>query len=146
MEKLGNGFELLYTNTNSKNLILHKNMKPLPYLNSIELAQLYSSVDALIFPSRLEGFGLVVAEAMACGLPVIIANSSALTELVDHNITGFLCEKDNIDDFVKTILHLRDNPKLCKTIGENAKNPAIEKFNISSMIENYILLYTSVLN
>lgn len=144
MEQLGDGFELLYTNTNPKNLILHKNMKPLPYLNSTELAQLYSSVDALIFPSRLEGFGLVVAEAMACGLPVIIADSSALTELVDHNITGFLCEKDNINDFVQTIQNLKNNPQICKTIGTRARDISTKKFNISNMVEEYKKLYTKI--
>jgi glycosyltransferase involved in cell wall biosynthesis len=50
-------------------------------------------MDALIFLSRLEGFGLVVAEAMASGLPVVIADSSSLTELVEHGNTGFLCER-----------------------------------------------------
>lgn len=144
MTELGDDFELLYTKSESSNFIVPKNMKPVPYQSPSDLARLYRSVDALIFPSRLEGFGLVVAEAMACGLPVVISDCSSLTELVEHDVTGFLCEQDNIDEFVQTIQYLKQNPKECVEVGKRAQDIARTRFNIDDMVDKYIEIYTSV--
>lgn len=143
MEKLGNEYELIFTSSNPNNLThLPKNMKAIPYCKSQnEMVNLYHNMDALLFPSRLEGFGLVIIEAMACGLPVVIANSSALTELIEHGTTGFLCEKDNIQDFVQTIQYLKQNPEICIEVGKRARDATISKFNIENMVNNYINIY-----
>lgn len=146
MEKLGPEFELLYTKGESKDFVVPKNMKPMPYQSPYNLAKLYRTVDALIFPSRLEGFGLVVAEAMASGLPVVLAASSALTELVEQNITGFLCQTDNIDEFVRTIRYLKSYPELCAQVGKRARDIAIIRFNKDDMVNKYIDLYVRALN
>lgn len=61
---------------------------------------MYNFCDILLLPSCREGFGYAVAEAMACGKPVICTNSSSLPELVMEGKGGFLCEQDNIEDFV----------------------------------------------
>ncbi|MCY6412406.1 glycosyltransferase family 4 protein [Acinetobacter sp. VNH17] len=147
MEQLGDEYELIFTsNTLQSPINLPQNMKPIPYCKTQEeMLSLYHSVDALIFPSRLEGFGLVVVEAMACGLPVVIANSSALTELVEHSVTGFLCEKDNIQDFVQTIRYLNQHPELCIQVGKQARETAITKFNIDNIVNQYINLYSKAL-
>lgn len=145
MQYLGSDFELRYLGGRGKKIEkIPANMLALPRLKDIR--QAYQNADALLFPSRLEGFGLVVAEAMACGLPVVIANSSALTELVDHGVTGFLCEKDNINQFVQTIKYLKKHPELCTTVGKSARDTSIAKFNINDMVKNYIITYQSVLN
>jgi len=49
-----------------------------------ELATLYAGARAVLFPSRYEGFGLPVLEAMACGAPGVASNAAALPEVVDH--------------------------------------------------------------
>jgi glycosyltransferase involved in cell wall biosynthesis len=51
---------------------------------------LYDSADVLLFPSRLEGFGLVVAEAQSRGLPAVVAAGTATEEIVDDGETGFV--------------------------------------------------------
>lgn len=146
MQQLGDNFQLFYTSNAEQFQPLPKNMIQLaPQKTSQDLANTYTTMDALVFPSRLEGFGLVVAEAMACELPVVISDSSALTELVDHGLTGFLCEKDNIDDFVQTIRHLQKNPELGLQVAKRAQVIAATKFSIDDMIDKYIDLYTNLL-
>src|SRR5262249_36207446 len=55
----------------------------LGYVSRAELPRLYSGATAFVYPSLLEGFGLPVVEAMACGAPVITSNSSALKEVAE---------------------------------------------------------------
>jgi glycosyltransferase involved in cell wall biosynthesis len=71
----------------------------LGYVPQEQLIPLYNLADAFVFPSLYEGFGLPVVEAMACGLPVITANGSALVEvageaaeLVDPHAVGSIAD------------------------------------------------------
>ncbi|MCX7625211.1 MAG: glycosyltransferase [Candidatus Sumerlaeaceae bacterium] len=72
----------------------------------------------LIFPSRYEGFGLPVAEAMAAGVPVVASNTSSLPEVVGE--AGILCNPDDHRAFTAAILRLvanEDEAKLFKAMG-----------------------------
>lgn len=71
------------------------------------LIKLYNAADALIAPSLYEGFGLTVLEAMACGTPVIAANTSSLPEVVGD--AGILVEPLDVKAIVETITYLKNN-------------------------------------
>lgn len=69
----------------------------------------YNLADLLVFPSALEGFGLTVAEAMSCGLPVVVSDRGSLPELVVDDEGGFLVDPGDRQAFVhKTLLLLSD--------------------------------------
>jgi glycosyltransferase involved in cell wall biosynthesis len=65
------------------------------------LLALYRGASLLIYPSRYEGFGFPVAEAMACGLPVLAARASALPEVVGE--AGLLLDPDRVEDWSEAI-------------------------------------------
>lgn len=70
-----------------------------------ELALLYNAVDALVFPSAQEGFGLPVAEAMACGTPVIAARATSLPEIVgDLETTVWPLTEEALADAIQGVL------------------------------------------
>src|SRR5699024_2169885 len=85
MRELGDGFELRYTGgpaADKNRADMPPNMRDIGRLNGPgAVVAAMQDVDALLFPSRSEGFGLVAAEAMACGLPVIATCGSSLVEV-----------------------------------------------------------------
>jgi glycosyltransferase involved in cell wall biosynthesis len=109
-----------------------------------ELISLYNLCDIFLFPSRLEGFGLSVAEAMACGKPIVATNGSSLPELVIDEKGGFLCEIDNVRDFAEKIRHLADEEDLRREMGAFNRKRVEEKFELSRMVREYINLYDSL--
>ena len=61
-------------------------------LNDTELAALYNAADAFVFPSLTDTFGLVMLEAMACGVPVAAYPVTGPLDVVSHGVTGILDE------------------------------------------------------
>ena len=70
------------------------------------LGEIYRSFHVLVAPSRLEGFGLVAAEAMMHGVPVVAARTGGLPELVEHEVTGLLFQPDDPEDLAKAIVRI----------------------------------------
>lgn len=146
MERLGGDFVLLHAGLRGGyelgGIANITSYGSLPY-SSESLAGLYNSCDIFLFPSRLEGFGLAVAEAMACGKPVVATNYSSLPELVVDGKGGFLCEMDNIDDFVERIKRLAFDTDLRRKMGEFNRQRALEMLTYQRMGEEYLRLYKS---
>jgi len=67
-----------------------------------ELRDRYRAADMFIFPSNFDGFGLVMLEAMACGLPVIATDASAGPDILDDN-TGSVFPADNLDALIESL-------------------------------------------
>lgn len=68
-------------------------VKALGYLrNPSDLADVYQAADVTVVPSRIESFGLVAAESLACGTPVIAFAGTGVSEIVTHGRTGFLVD------------------------------------------------------
>jgi len=105
LDMLGSKYELLYTSgmKNKRTVIKHDNAHCVGSVVHDEIPALYNSADILISPSIREGFGLAIAEAMACGLPVVATNCSAIPELIIDGKGGFLCEPGDVRDYADRI-------------------------------------------
>jgi glycosyltransferase involved in cell wall biosynthesis len=112
---------------------------------SSALAKVYADADALLFPSRLEGFGLVALEAQACGLPVIATRGSGLTEVVEDGVTGLLCPQDDVEAFVAAARRLQTDHLLRQRMGDNARKRVEHHFSLESMVRHYVDVYRNVL-
>lgn len=86
---------------------LKDNVRSLGYVPSADLEALYREAVALTFPSRFEGFGAPVLEAMARRCPVIAADATALPEVVQN--AGRLVSPDNRDQWAETMIELLEN-------------------------------------
>ncbi|MEK7014343.1 glycosyltransferase family 4 protein [Bacillus sp. FSL R9-9410] len=94
------------------------------YLQGTNLAEVYASSALMVFPSTTETFGNVVLESLACGTPVIGANSGGVKNIIKDGKTGFLCEPKNVDSFLSSIYSLLNNEERLKQMGVAASSYA----------------------
>jgi glycosyltransferase involved in cell wall biosynthesis len=71
--------------------------------NDEQLRKLYTSVDVVVVPSRVEAFGQVASEAISCGTPVVCFKTGGLTDIVIDDVTGTTVEAFNLEDFGNAI-------------------------------------------
>jgi glycosyltransferase involved in cell wall biosynthesis len=89
------------------------------------LAEFYARSRIVVVPSKwFEGFRNVIAEAMACGKPVVAARIGAIPEIVDEGVTGLLFEPGNDQDLSEKIQFLSDRPQKCQEMGRAALRKA----------------------
>ncbi len=149
MHALGSRFELRFT-SGLRSGQLHnvaKNMVPLGRLpEPRDLIREYQHCDAVVFPTRFEGFGYVALEAMACGKPVIASNNSAIPEVVEDGETGILCPTGDIAAFAAACRYLASNPEVVERYGNAGRQRAVALFSEKVIVPQYIALYESLAN
>lgn len=146
MKHLGDDYVLLIATGQKQGVI--KGCKNIINLGRLTLAQLietYNVCDIFLSPSRLEGFGLSIAEAMACGKPVVATNCSSIPEIVVDGSGGFLCEMDNVRDFSEKILFLAADQDLREKMGLFNRKRVEEMFTVERMTKGYLTLYQNLL-
>lgn len=84
------------------------------------LSIIYASSDVFIFPSISESYGNVVVEAMASGLPCVIADGGGSASLVTHGVNGFLCSPKDADEYIHYIRKLIEDEGIYQNIVKNA--------------------------
>ncbi len=102
-----------------RNNYLMNRVHVLGYLSNPSLINLYSLAKALVFPSLYEGFGLPPLEAMACGSPIIVSNTSSLPEVVGP--AGLFVDPKNPHQIASAMIRVIKDEELC----ENLKNQGI---------------------
>lgn len=141
---VGNGAQEPELKELARKLNLEKHIKFAGYVNgwSNEITNYYNSADIFVFPSLKEGFGMVLMEAMACGLPVISTNTSAIPEVVGD--AGILVEPKNPQALAEAIINLIENEELRKELGKKGRKRVEENFTWDKVAEKMIKIYEEV--
>jgi glycosyltransferase involved in cell wall biosynthesis len=109
------------------------------FLGFIEnIKSFYESIDIFLLSSIWEGFGYVIAEAMAAKKAVVAYDISSNPELIINNKTGFLVEKNKIETFVEKIEWFISNPAQIKLFGERGRNRVEDLFTIEKAYNNLL--------
>ncbi len=110
-----------------------------------ELQRLYRAADALVLPSRYEGFGLPPLEAMAASCPVITTDVPVVNESVTDGVNGLLAPYNDSAGLAAAILRLLDNPDLRHHLIAGGHRVLAEKFNGEILIEQILDLYEAAI-
>ena len=114
------------------------------FLGQVEdVPALFRSADLAVFPSRWEeAFGLVVAEAMACGTPVVASDAGGIPEVIGRDSrVGLVFRNGDVEDLEREIRYLITDPEMRARMGQAARERAEREFSIGRMVEEYASLY-----
>lgn len=142
VRRLGRPYHLLLIGGGMKLPPLDR-MTCLPFKrNQQDLARLLASCDVLVHPGDRETFGLIVLEAMACGIPVVGTTAGGISELVEDG-TGILVEPNSVSQLCEGIeaIYRCDMPEL----GKNALRHAREQYNWNRIMPQVLQRYAGLL-
>ena len=109
-----------------------------------ELKNYYSAGDIFVYASKSETQGMIVSEAMYCGLPIVAVNATGICDLVQDNVNGFLTA-ENENEFATVIQKLVYNKELRKKFSEASKQIARENFTDKICVEKMLKVYESLI-
>ena len=99
-----------------------------------------------VFPSRIESFGLSMAEAMGAGLPIIATRVGALPEFIEDGVTGTLVPPGNIPALYRSILEKLENPGRAQTLADAGQELVRQRFSWDQSARIMTDIYQSVLD
>lgn len=109
------------------------------WLSSDKLIPFFAHADAVVMPSRWEGFAMVPLEAMSHGVPVVASNVCSLPEVVIPNETGLLFSVANSTELADLLL--TTPPEKWQKMGQKAKTLHAQKFNVDAMVAQIMKIY-----
>ncbi len=113
----------------------------LGHVDKTSLEQLYADCDILVAPSLYESFGLMYAEAMTYGKPVVAFRTGAAPEVVAHNETGILVEPLNINELANALTDLAKDSTLRREMGKKGFERVSREFSVERMVEATLSVY-----
>ncbi len=109
-----------------------------------DLPEVYRKASVFVFPSLVEAFGLTCTEAMACGTAVIMTSLSSGPEIVENEVSGLLSDPRDPDAFAKSVIRVLQNPGLAESLGDKAREKAMERFSLETALTQNVRFYEEV--
>lgn len=117
-----------------------ENVTFLGWKSQKDLETLYANYEAVIMPSRWEGFGLVAIESLRCGTPVLCSNRGALPFLIEDNKSGFIFDLQNYELSIPESIKRLQNTNF-ESLSKYSRKVYLEKFTSTRMCEETFQLY-----
>ena len=121
---------------------------PYKYFGSLNdpsiISQIYSAADVTVVSSHYETFGQTIIEGMACGSPAVSFDNSGQTDIIDHQINGYLAKYKDADDLaagIEWVIENRETMHLSEACVKKVK----ENYTEEIVADKYIELYKSLL-
>ena len=116
----------------------------LNFMHRDELPAIYALADAFIFPTHSDPWGLVVNEAMACGLPVVATNVAGCTaDLVEHASNGFIFAPADVTALSSTMKNLAEDSTLRTAMGRRGR-ARIDQYSPAAWAQGVVQAVTSL--
>ena len=109
-----------------------------------DVADILNSLDVFVLSSLHESFGIAAAEAMLCGVPVVLSDIPPLREISGDGEFAKIFETQNARMLTEKLLRLLQNPEQRRAFGDKGKQHAAENFSIAAHLQNLKKLYERV--
>jgi glycosyltransferase involved in cell wall biosynthesis len=93
------------------------------------------AIDFLVLPSLIEGFGYVLAEAMAASRPVAAYGASSIPEVVHHGVGGLIAPAKDDDSLTPILARLIDDPALREDLGAKGHDDVRARLSLDTMLD-----------
>ncbi|MFA4928238.1 MAG: glycosyltransferase family 4 protein, partial [Patulibacter sp.] len=117
----------------------------LGFVASAQRDSFFARIDLLAMPSTYECFGMVAAEAMSAGVPVVVTRSTGVAEIVERHKAGVVIETPDADTLAAAIERLTDDG-VRKPLGERASGAARDEFSFQAYRRDISALYASLVS
>ena len=107
-----------------------------------EILPYYFNMSSLfLFCSRYDGWAVVINEALSAGLPVIVSNKVTASELIKNDVNGYVCNSDNIDNYIESLVKILSSESLRNKISIENKNLSILVNSNNTALKIYKILH-----
>ena len=115
-----------------------------PIIPEGDIPRYYGATDVFVMPSRYELFGIVMLEAMACGVPVVATRFGGPPEVITDGENGRLVDPTDIEAFAGTLTELLEDPNKRKRMGEKARKTIESKYSWETLAKRHLRLYADI--
>jgi len=126
-------------------LELGKHVRFWGFVDDCTARDILAASDVFVLPTTEEGFGMVLAEAQSCSVPVLTTNMRPLEEVIEDGRTGFLLHPNDHQVFASKILELRGNHERRRRMGAAGRAHVVAKFEIQTYVSTIQSLYGEIL-
>lgn len=140
---IGDGPELTIVERMIDQMKLNDQVKVLGKQESV--ADLLSISDLALLLSSKESFGLILLEAMSCGVPAIGTRIGGIPEVIEDGVSGYTAEVGDVEDIAQKAVRILKDDALHRDFSNNALHIARTKFHSSNILEQYEDIYYQVL-
>jgi len=114
-------------------------------VNNIDLQKLYNICDLFVLPSKLEGFGIVLVEAMVAGKPIVATNVGGIPEVVKDKRNGLLVEVNDKEKLAEAMDYFLENPDIASKVGNYNRKYVNERFSWEKNAKETVEVYRSLI-
>jgi len=114
-------------------------------MEQADLVKWYQKASIFVLPSLLEGFGIVLLEALSCETPVVATSVGGIPEIVKNHQNGILAPPNKPRELAEAIQYLLDNGDVRTRMGKEGRKTVISKFSLKVIVERLQGIYKDVL-
>ena len=111
-----------------------------------DLDRILPCLDILAHPAWMEGLGVSLLEAAACGIPIIASCAGGMPEVVEDGVNGFLIEPGDNRRLAECLSSLLDNPGVRRKMGQAGRQRVLERFAVERMVSGNAALYRELID
>lgn len=125
----------------AKRLELEENIEFRGYVTHEQKIKLVAESNAMLFPSKIEGFGLVILEAWQQKRPVLASDIPPMSEIIQDGKTGFTINSDNENAWAEKIIQIIKDPEIANEMGRQGNKTLKERYSQESFYQNIKRMY-----